>query len=178
MLAYKAVHQRCHKRCYHQLKYPVNYYYSCIFSCHERTDRQKERQTSRTNFTFMWGLLRLAPIKLKSRPSVCPHLTSHVFLNKHPSIETISVPNEMLIKVCCPKFLTTVLGHPWRLECHDVVQSSPTFLSKPQPRHSFCKRICLLILRFLLWTFCLLHHYSCKRQYLYIYEVTYIMPYV
>ena len=37
-----------------------------------------------------------------------------------PRIQVISVPNEMLIiwlyKVCCPKFLTTVLCHPWHLE--------------------------------------------------------------
>ena len=29
-----------------------------------RTDRQIDRQTDRTNFTFMWGSLRLAPINV------------------------------------------------------------------------------------------------------------------
>ena len=30
-----------------------------------RTERQTDRQTDRTNFTFMWGSLRLAPTNAK-----------------------------------------------------------------------------------------------------------------
>ena len=52
-----------------------------------------------------------------------------------------------LYKACCSKFLTTVLCRPWHLECLGVVQTSPTFLSKPQPRRSCCQHIRLLILR-------------------------------
>ena len=72
-----------------------------------------------------------------------------VFSKTIPCIEAILVPNATLItwlyKVCCRKFLTTVLCCPRHFECHDVVQTPPIYiLSKPQPRRSCCQWIWLL----------------------------------
>ena len=40
-------------------------------------DRQTDRQTDRTNFTFMWGSLRLAPISYNTGTRASPDIHIH-----------------------------------------------------------------------------------------------------
>ena len=104
-----------------------------------RTDRQigrqTDRQTDRTNFTFIWGSLRLAPIKTDG--SLCVLLC---FLNKQiTKIVNPNVPNKVCSLICKMNAILTIFD--FDNDDHHILYEVTTATEAsvaPRPSNVYC----------------------------------------